>query len=207
MADRVSAGLPAGLPEERERRFLVKAAPLALALTRAPEWTVAELVQGYLSLDPARVVRVRRCQPATHGDFLACLAGGEPAESDHGTADARAWLGIKGSSRLEDNALVRPEWELPLDPDTARQLLDTLALPPVIHKLRAELPAGIPGLLWQLDLFLGRNRGLVIAEIELPAGVLPPAPPPWLGREITAEGAYSNAALVLRPFDAWPERA
>lgn len=185
-------------PLERERRFLVEGTRLAAALARCVPDRVEELYQGYLSLDPARVVRVRTCLPLPPAAFLACLEHGRvPAVS---TGPLQAGLGIKGLGRIEQGVMVRPEWELPLDGDTAAQLLAGIAHRPVIHKLRAELPAGDSGLVWQVDLFLDHNLGLTVAELELPEGAELPDMPDWLGPEITGQTEYSNLALVGRPF-------
>lgn len=59
---------------------------------------------------------------------------------------------------------------------------------------------------WEVDLFEGSLLGLCLAEAELPSrtAALPPAPP-WLvvGREVTDDPAFSNAALAaLSPADA-----
>lgn len=193
--------MPERPPRERERRFRVDTRRLLAALERQAPASVHDLRQGYLSVDPARIVRVREARPATVADFRRALSGEEPPV---GTGPSSAWLGLKGLTHTEGPVLVRPEWELPLAPDTALQLLDTLALQPVIRKLRAEFPA--EGLTWEVDVFLGRNRGLVLAEIELPAAAHLPDPPDWLGPEIGDDPAFSNAALVHSPFDTWPSR-
>ena len=71
------------------------------------------LRQGYLSLDPARVVRVR-----IEGD--------------------KAFLTIKGKSQ----GATRGEWEYPIPVAEASELLDTLCQPPLIEKFRRRIPAG-----------------------------------------------------------------
>ena len=48
-----------------------------------------------------------------------------------------------------------------------------------------------------------RRRG-VSAEVELEREDQPVTIPPWCVREITGEGAFSNAALASRPFEQWP---
>jgi adenylate cyclase len=194
--------MPEGPPHERERRFRVDPLRLLAGLERFAPGAVHDFRQGYLSVDPARIVRVRVARSATTAEFRRALSGQDVSVS---AGPASAWLGLKGLTLPDGPVLVRPEWELPLDPDTALQLLDTLALQPVIHKLRAEFPAD--GLVWEVDVFLGRNRGLVLAEIELPAGAALPEPPDWLGPEIGDNPAFSNAALVHAPFDTWPPSA
>ena len=66
-------------------------------------------VQGYLSLDPERTVRVRR------------------------VAD-QAWLTIKGRSR----GMVRSEYEYPIPPEHAGELLG-MCLQPLIEKTRYRI--------------------------------------------------------------------
>lgn len=71
------------------------------------------LRQGYLSADPARVVRVR--------------IQGEGA-----------FLTIKGKSE----GATRGEWEYPIPVNEAAELLDTLCQPPLIEKTRRRIPVG-----------------------------------------------------------------
>jgi adenylate cyclase len=71
------------------------------------------LRQGYLSLDPARVVRVR--------------IEGE-----------RAFLTIKGKSQ----GATRGEWEYPIPVPEAAELLDTLCQAPLIEKYRHRIAFG-----------------------------------------------------------------
>lgn len=128
--------------------------------------------QGYLSLDPERTVRVRQ-------------------------AGERGTLTIKGRSR----GASRAEFEWPIPVDEARELLDTLAIPPLVEKIRYRVPVG--GHVFEVDVFAGRNAGLVVAEVELTAEGEPFQRPGWLGAEVTGEGRYANAALVNAPFDTW----
>lgn len=128
--------------------------------------------QGYLSLDPERTVRVR-------------LAG------------QRGTLTIKGRSR----GAARAEFEWPIPADEARELLDTLAIPPLVEKVRYRVPVG--GHVFEVDVFSGRNAGLVVAEVELAAEGDSFERPGWLGPEVTGDGRYANAALVSSPYDTW----
>jgi adenylate cyclase len=92
---------------EIERKFL----------TRSQAWrtlgTPTLLRQGYLSTDPARVVRVR-------------IAG------------TLAFLTIKGKSV----GATRGEWEYPIPVAEAAELLDTLCQQPLIEKLRYRIAVG-----------------------------------------------------------------
>ncbi len=90
---------------EIERKFLVKN-------NWRPPGGGTRYLQGYLSVDPERNVRIR-------------LAGEE------------AFLTIKGKTE----GLSRPEFEYPIPADDARQLLK-LCLPHIIEKTRYLVPHG-----------------------------------------------------------------
>jgi CYTH domain-containing protein len=128
--------------------------------------------QGYLSTDPDRTVRVR-------------MAG-----------DA-GYLTVKG--RTEGAA--RAEYEYPVPREHAEEMLDRLALRPLIEKTRYLIPFG--GLIWEVDEFSGDNAGLVLAEVELADERQAVALPPWVGREVTGDPRYANASLVARPYRTW----
>ncbi|MDP2360869.1 MAG: CYTH domain-containing protein [bacterium] len=159
--------------DEIERRFLV-ADPAVVEGRRG-----TRLVQGYLCRGGERTVRLR----------LAVAPDGRE----------RAWLTVKGPSRLVDGALVRPEWEVELPPAEAREGL-ALCPPHLVEKTRHRLDHA--GRSWELDVFHGENEGLAIAEIELGAPGEEFDPPPWLGREISAEPGLGNAALAERPWSS-----
>ena len=67
-----------------------------------------------------------------------------------------------------------------------------------VEKVRYELTQGK----WtiELDVYRGRLKGLVAAEVEF-ASVDESArfvPPPWFGREVTDDDRYKNATLALK---------
>ena len=128
--------------------------------------------QGYLSLDPARIVRVRRA-----GD--------------------RAALTIKG----ETVGIARSEYEYPIPAEDADALLDELCHRPLIDKTRHR--EWWRGHLWEIDVFDGENRGLVVAEVELKSADEPVDLPPWAGTEVSADARYTNASLSSRPYTTW----
>jgi adenylate cyclase len=73
----------------------------------------------------------------------------------------------------------------------------------LVEKLRYRLPWH--GLTWDIDVFQGENRGLVIAEIELPDEDKAFEKPDWLGQEVTSDSRYSNTNLAKMPFGSWPD--
>ncbi len=59
------------------------------------------------------------------------------------------------------------------------------------------------GMTWEVDQFHGRNEGLVVAEIELPAADSFFHTPDWIAEEVTADSRYRNASLAVHPFSQW----
>jgi adenylate cyclase len=92
------------------------------------------------------------------------------------------------------------EYEVPLLEAEAMMALRQGA---VIEKLRYIVPWD--DLQWEIDVFLGENAGLLIAEIELREESQHFRLPDWIGEEITGKSDYYNSALVLRPFTTWPQ--
>ena len=155
------------MPQEIERKFLV---------TGDFRNEVAEsvhIVQGYISAQPDRTVRIR--------------IRGE-----------RGYITIKG--RTDSSGLSRYEWEKEIPLSEAEELL-LLCGPGVIDKTRHLIKAGKH--LFEVDEFHGDNKGLVIAEIELSSADEQFIKPSWLGREVTSESKYYNSSLSLKPFKNW----
>jgi len=114
-------------------------------------------------------------------------------------AGRRAWLTVKGPSR----GLVRREIESAVTPNLARELLRALCGPAVIVKTRHRVR--FAGRTWEIDIFGGANRGLVLAEVELERASARVTEPPWVGPEVSADRRFANSALATRPFRAWPD--
>ena len=133
------------------------------------------ICQGYLSLDPERTVRVR-------------LAG------------TRASITIKGISSA--SGITRAEYEYEIPTNEAEELLDAMAVGPLIEKTRYRRTVG--RLTWVVDVFEGENEGLVVAEVELPSEGAALILPDWIGEEVTGDPRYYNASLVMHPFRDWP---
>ena len=128
------------------------------------------LVQGYISADPDRTVRVR-------------IKGEE------------GFLTIKGRSSLD--GLSRYEWEKEIPVSEALELMN-LCVSGVIDKTRYLVPYG--GHTYEVDVFHGANEGLVLAEIELADEQEMFEKPSWLGEEVTGDMRYYNSMLSLHPF-------
>lgn len=132
-----------------------------------------QIAQGYLSTHTERTVRVR--------------IKGE-----------KGYLTIKGKSN--ETGLSRFEWEKEILVAEAKQLLE-LCEKGVIEKIRYEIQVGEH--LFEVDEFLGENKGLVIAEVELQSESEIFEKPSWLGIEVTQDHRYYNSYLSQNPFTSW----
>lgn len=73
------------------------------------------------------------------------------------------------------------------------EMLLKLALPTVIVKTRYIVPQG--KLFFEVDVFEGDHKGLILAEIELPNEKASIDLPPWIGKEVTGDVRYYNSYL------------
>lgn len=145
---------------EIERKFLVKNNAFKDQTLRSHY-----IVQGYLSKDPERTVRVR-------------------------IIDKEGWLTIKGKSNAQGTS--RSEWEKAIPLEDAKQLL-VLAIDVPIEKIRHIVP--FENFTFEVDEFLTHNKNLLLAEIELPSEDTSFPRPDWLGDEVTGNPSYYNAMM------------
>lgn len=131
------------------------------------------IIQGYLSSVPERTVRVR-------------------IKGNNG------YLTIKGIASVD--GISRFEWEKEIPYNEAKELL-VLCEPGVIDKTRYFIENGAHT--FEVDEFHGDNKGLIIAEIELNSEDESFNKPDWLGKEVSGESKYYNAALSKVPFIKW----
>nr|WP_298100308.1 CYTH domain-containing protein [uncultured Shinella sp.] len=108
--------------------------------------------------------------------------------------DGRALLTIK----VGHAALVRDEYEVEIDRDEAEDMLRH-TVGTIIEKVRYKVPH--EGYVWEVDVYSGAHRGLVIAEVELSSIHDDPQLPNWVGREVTGESQYSNQSMALGNSD------
>ncbi len=105
-----------------------------------------------------------------------------------GEAEESAALTIKGP-----DGMTRMEYEYPIPPADAAELLDRLALPGEIRKVRYLVE--VAGRTFEVDVYEGRHQGLVTAEIELDSADAEVTLPDWVTEEVTGDPAWTNAAL------------
>ncbi|WP_396140885.1 CYTH domain-containing protein [Flavobacterium sp.] len=131
------------------------------------------IVQGYLNSNPERTVRIR-------------IKG------------TQGFITIKGKGN--ESGTTRFEWEKEIEVTEAEQLL-LLCEDGVIDKVRYEIPFGKH--LYEVDVFEGDNKGLIIAEIELENENESFEKPNWLGEEVTGYDRYYNASLSVSSYKNW----
>jgi adenylate cyclase len=130
-------------------------------------------IQGYLNTHPERSVRIR-------------------------IQEQKAWITVKGKS--DEKGLSRFEWEQSIAVADAEKLLK-ICEPGKIEKYRYYV--NYEDQVFEIDEFLGKNKGLVVAEAELENINQPLVLPDWIGEEVTGNKAYYNASLMQLPFTNW----
>lgn len=129
--------------------------------------------QGYLNSNKNRAVRIR-------------------IKKDKG------YLTIKGISN--NSGTSRFEWEKEISVEEAAQLL-AICESGVIRKTRYLVKSKQHT--YEVDIFDGDNKGLIVAEIELNNENETFDKPEWLGKEVTGQTKYYNSQLSKSPFKDW----
>ena len=132
-----------------------------------------KITQGYLNSDKNRTVRVR-------------IKG------------TKGFITIKGLG--SDSGMSRFEWEKEISLKEAESLL-LLCENFIIDKVRYIVP--FDDVVFEVDVFEGTNKGLIIAEVELTSETQMFNKPDWLGDELTQDERFYNAYLSNNPFTTW----
>jgi len=111
-------------------------------------------------------------------------------------AGEKAFLTIKGRSET----IARPEFEYEIPVFDAQEML-SMAISSPVEKIRYEIQH--KGFTWEVDVFSGKNSGLIVAEIELDSESQDFSSPDWLLDEVSYDGRYYNSYLSLCPFQEW----
>ena len=129
--------------------------------------------QGYLNSNMNRTVRIR-------------------------IIDDKAFMTVKGKSNAAGTS--RFEWEKEIAILDAEELL-LLCEPTRIEKTRFYVKSEQH--IFEIDVFLGDNLGLIVAEIELEDATETFQKPLWIGEEVTGNEKYYNSKLSKFPFKDW----
>jgi len=164
------------IPEnvERERRFLVTEP----SILEGADWNL--IVQAYVFAVDGYAIRVRRER--------------ERIGTTRRMRDLKATLTMKGP-RVGDQ---RSEFEMEVDPVVAAEVIARSVN--VVEKRRHSLVS--QDQTWDVDVFLGPNHGLMIAELE-GRHIRGVKAPWWASVEVTADSRYNNDSLAFHPFSQW----
>ena len=144
---------------ETERKYIVKGEFRHLSVKEI------RIIQAYLSVDPARIIRLR-------------------------ITEDKAFLTIK--SPKPGTLFSRNEWDIPVPLSEANEILQ-VCLPGRIFKTRYFVPSGKHN--FEVDVFHDKNEGLILAEIELAGEEENFEKPEWLGEEVTGRPEFYNSKL------------
>ncbi len=111
--------------------------------------------------------------------------------------DKEAFLTIKGKSQ----GASRLEFEYPIPLNDAEEMLTNLCHASRVEKTRYLVEH--EGHTWEVDIFEGSNKGLIIAEIELKSEEEIFSLPEWVSEEVTQDERYFNVNLVEHPYQEW----
>ena len=178
------------MEKEIERKFLIDAEKLP------PLSNGKHIVQGYLSEYPQ--IRVRLITDGANIESatmayksparLASQLARPPFGLSHQAIAGRA--GVAGGAPV---VLVREEIEFSIPLKEAKELMAQTDIQ--LEKTRFLIGR------WEIDVYGGKNLGLVVAEIELKSededvGILPA----WISKEVTGDKRYGNVTLAKKGF-------
>ena len=105
-------------------------------------------------------------------------------------------MGTKGflTVKSRNHGAKRLEFEYEIPGNDAKEILK-LAEPGIVEKTRWIIPFG--GLIWEVDEFHGSQKGVIVAEVEIPEDGHKYEKPPFIGEDITGDPAYYNSNLKV----------
>lgn len=158
---------------EIERKFLLSPHTTLADFTRGYEDTAEHYLQGYLDKGTVRIRIVNN--------------------NKEGESAAAAVLTIKGPA--SKGGLSRSEFEYSVPYEEGVQIFDLCSTS--IEKTRYFVPGPL-GLTFEVDVFAGPLRGLVVVEVEIPSEDFFFPKPSSLGKEVTGDKRYTNASLAKK---------
>ncbi len=108
-----------------------------------------------------------------------------------------AFLTLKG----EVKSFTCSEFEYPIPLEDAAKIIEELCHGATVDKIRYEVAHGKHT--WEVDVFHGSNKGLVVAEVELQSESELVDLPSWVTTEVTGDPRYFNVSLLETPYSEW----
>ena len=112
-------------------------------------------------------------------------------------AGEKAYVTVKS----KNIGITRSEFEQETPIEEAIEMLEKIDDAKIIEKYRYKIEYA--GKVWEVDEFLGANKGLVVAEIELNSESESFEKPHWIGVEVSEDSRYYNSNLCCHPFNEW----
>ena len=109
-------------------------------------------------------------------------------------------VGARLTVKSAEHSVTRSEYEYQIPVPDAEEMT-AFAVGTVIEKVRHVVP--FANLKWEVDEFLDKNVGLVIAEVELETEDQDFKIPDWVSEEVTNDHRFYNASLAERPYTSW----
>lgn len=101
----------------------------------------------------------------------------------------RYYLTFKGKGLIK-----RSEVEFEINEFYANELIYNF---PTFSLEKERYEVNYDGMTWEIDFFLGSLHGLIIAEVELQNEDQKISIPPWVEKEITEDGRWTNIKLAM----------
>lgn len=110
--------------------------------------------------------------------------------------NSEGYFTIKG----KQVGITRPEYEYKIAVEAVTKILNFCEVK--IEKTRYEYNVE-NNLKWEIDIFEGKNEGLVMAEIELPNEHTDFEKQEWLSTDVSEDFRFSNVNLANESWDKW----
>jgi CYTH domain-containing protein len=111
-------------------------------------------------------------------------------------AGDKGYLTVKGAAQ----GISRLEYEYEIPIGDAEEMLQTFCRERIIKTRYQEICDGVT---WEIDVFAGENRGLIVAEVELESADQAILLPEWVDQDVSNDPRYYNNNLVIWPFSIW----
>jgi len=112
----------------------------------------------------------------------------------------KGYITIKG----QKVGISRPEYEYEIPFKDAQEIIEKLCESLVIEKTRYKIKHA--NHIWEIDVFEGDNKGLIVAEVEMKDENEKVQLPNWTTNEVTDDFRYSNSNLVKYPYRFWEKK-
>ncbi|NIP38118.1 MAG: CYTH domain-containing protein [Candidatus Dadabacteria bacterium] len=112
----------------------------------------------------------------------------------------KGYITIKG----HQVGATRAEYEYEIPFKEAEEIIENICDKQVIEKTRYKIKHADH--IWEIDVFEGNNKGLIVAEVEMSDEDEEVELPAWIKDEVTNDLRYSNSNLVKYPYKLWEKK-